>query len=171
LQQSLGLSEVALGNFLLHMSVKLIVHHPEAYLESTTRSMVSYWFPYVTKYSVGHFRESSVLNTLWDALEDLIDALFLFGVLMLAGLAAGYQILNRKFNLLTGPRVVFVMALAVIFQTQFLSCFMVGGQIPRYRSVTDLLIISAVVLGADWIWTTWRASSHIHFLQQGHAHD
>ena len=46
--------------------------------------------------------------------------------------------------LFTGGRaLVFVLAAAVIFQTQIISCLMVGGEIPRYRSVTDLLILFA----------------------------
>ena len=56
LKQALGLSDVQLGNFLLRMNLKLIAHHPEAYLEDSARSMVGYWFPYVTKYAVGNSR-------------------------------------------------------------------------------------------------------------------
>jgi len=158
LKQALGLSDVQLGNFLLRMNIKLIAHHPEAYLEDSARSMVGYWFPYVTKYAVGNSRVGPILKNLWDGIEDLVSATFLLEVVLLAGLTIGLKMYGEDILFRGGRALVFVLAAATIFQTQIVSCLMVGGEIPRYRSVTDLLILFTVVLASDWIWTTSRAA-------------
>lgn len=158
LKQALGLSDVQLGNFLLRMNLKLIAHHPEAYLEDSARSMVGYWFPYVTKYAVGNSRVGPVLKNLWDGIEDLVSATFLLEVILLAGLTVGLKMYGERILFAGSRALVFILAAATIFQTQIISCLMVGGEIPRYRSVTDLLILFAVILASDWIWATSSAA-------------
>jgi hypothetical protein len=37
----------------------------------------------------------------------------------------------------------------------------IGDGNARYRSVTDLLIVFAVALIADWGWTMWHASRRV----------
>jgi hypothetical protein len=158
LKEALGLSDLQLGNFLLKMNLKLITHHPEAYLEDSARSMVGYWFPYVTKYAVGNSRTGAILKNAWDAIEDLASATFLLEVVLLSGLAIGLKMFGEKNPFRGGRAVVLVLAAAVIFQTQIISCLMVGGEIPRYRSVTDILILFSIILASDWIWATARAA-------------
>jgi hypothetical protein len=70
--------------------------------------------------------------------------------------------LNRKLVSFTDDRsVIYLIALTIIFQTQILSCAIVGGSNARYRSVTDPLILFAIALVADWCLTTWRANRNV----------
>jgi hypothetical protein len=161
LKEALGLSDMQLGNFLLRMNLKLIAHHPEAYIEDSARSMVGYWFPYVTKYAVGNSRVGPIMKNAWDGIEDLVSATFLLETLFLAGLTIGLKMYGGNL-IFTGERgLVAVLAGAIIFQTQVISCLMVGGQIPRYRSVTDLLILFTVILVSDWIGAVWQSNHRI----------
>jgi hypothetical protein len=146
LEERLGLSEVQLAKFLMRMNVRLITHHPQAYLEAVAQAATSYWFPYVTKLIGG----TSIRTLLWDAMEDLLAAIFLIEVVMLTGMAMGFKILTGKFVLMGDRTLAYLMALGIIFQTQIVSCAVIGASIPRYRSVTELLILFAILLVADW---------------------
>jgi len=155
LEQRLGLNEVDLGRFLLRMNVKLITHHPEAFLEEFTRAMVMYWFPYLTK--VLSYR--SALKLVWDGVQLLVAAVFLFEVGVLGGFAIGSKFLDRGLvSRVSDKLLIYLLAIGAIFQTEITSCAVVGGSNPRFRSVTDPLTIFCVVVVADWALTAWRAS-------------
>jgi hypothetical protein len=154
LKQRLGLSDVELGRFLLRMNLRLILHHPEGYLETIARGANMYWFPYETKIIV----QSSALRAVWFGAQLLVSAVFLLEVTVLGGLAIGSRIIGRKLVDLGDRALVHLLALAIIFQTMIVSFLLIGSGSPRYRSVTDLLILFDIVLVADWGLTTWYAS-------------
>jgi hypothetical protein len=158
LKERMGFTDPQLAAFLLKMNVRLITHHPEGYLEEVARASCMFWFPYLTKV----IDTKPVFKLLSDGLQLSVSAAFLFQVVVLGGLLAGGVVLNRKLVSLTDdPSLIYLLALAIIFQTQILSCAIVGGSNARYRSVTDPLIIFAIALVADWCLTTWRASRDI----------
>ena len=154
MKQRLGLSDAELGQFLLRMNLRLIVHHPEAYIEKISRGTNGYWFPYETKV-IGN---NVILKVLWYGLQFLIGATFLLELTVLIGLFVGSRILNRDFDLAGDRAVVYLLAIAIIYQTMIVSYVVIGSGDARYRSVTDLLIIFAVALIADWGRTMWRAN-------------
>lgn len=157
LQARLGLTDFQLAAFLLKMNVRLITHHPEAYLEEVARASCMYWFPYLTKV----IDTRPFFKFLSDGIQLSVAAAFLFQVAVLGSLLAGGRMLNRKLVSFTDDRsVIYLLALAIIFQTQILSCAIVGGSNARYRSVTDPLILFAIALVADWCLTAWRAGRH-----------
>lgn len=157
LDQRLGLSDAELGRFLLHMNLRLIVHHPEIYMEQIARTSNVYWFPYETKMIVN----SRVLKVAWYGLQILVLATFLLELTVLAGLFVGSHILNREFEFAGNRAVVYLLAIAIVFQTMIVSYAVIGDGNARYRSVTDLLIVFAVALIADWGWTMWHASRRV----------
>jgi len=154
LKERLRLSDVELGRFLLRMNVRLILHHPEGYLETIVRGANMYWFPYETKIIV----QPSALRAVWFGAQLLVSAVFLLDVTVLGGLAVGSLITSRKLIYLGDRALPHLLALAIIFQTMIVSFLVIGSGSPRYRSVTDLLILFDVALVADWGWTTWHAS-------------
>jgi hypothetical protein len=163
LEQRLGLNEVDLGRFLLRMNVKLITHHPEVFLEEFSRAMLMYWFPYLTK-SLGY---GGVLKLLWDAFQLMVAAVFLFEVAVLGGFAIGSRFVDR--GLISGVSdrlLIYLLALGAIFQVEIMSCAVVGGSNPRFRSVTDPLSIFCAVFVADWALTAWRGSRRAPLLGQ-----
>jgi hypothetical protein len=155
LEKRLGLSDMELGRFLAAMNLRLIVHHPEAYIEGSVETAVINWFPYITKI----LSTGPVFKLVWDGLQLAVVAIFLFQVTILASLVAGSRILHRKLlSFTSGRSLVYVLALAIIFQTEILSSAVVGGSHPRYRSVVDPLIIFCVALIAEWCIRTSRSS-------------
>jgi len=154
LKQRLGLSDAELGRFLLRMNLRLILHHPEVYLEAIARSSNVYWFPYETKV----IANSLILKAVWYGLQILMVTAFLLELTVLAGLFVGSHILNRTFDFAGDRAVVYVLAIAIVFQTMVVSYAVIGQGNARYRSVTDLLIIFGVALIADWGRTMWHAS-------------
>jgi hypothetical protein len=155
LKGHLGLNDFQLAAFLLKMNVRLITHHPEAYLEEVARASCMYWFPYLTKV----VDTKPFFKLVSDGIQLSVSAIFLLQVAMLGSLVAGGFMLKRKLVSFTDDRsLIYLLALAIIFQTQILSCAIVGGSNARYRSVTDPLILFAIALVADWCLTTWRAS-------------
>jgi hypothetical protein len=154
LKQRLGLSDVELGRFLLRMNLRLILHHPEGYLETIARGANMYWFPYETKIIV----QPSVLRPAWLGVQLLVSAVFLLEITVLGGLAVGSRIINRKLIYLGDRALPHLLALAIIFQTMIVSFLVIGSGSPRYRSVTDPLILFDIALVADWGLTTWYAS-------------
>lgn len=158
LRARLGLTDFQLAAFLLKMNVRLITHHPEAYLEEVARASCMYWFPFLTKV----IDTNPFFKLLADGIQLSVAAVFLFQVALLGSLVAGGRMLNRKLVSFTDDRsVIYLIALTIIFQTQILSCAIVGGSNARYRSVTDPLILFAIALVADWCLTTWRANRNV----------
>jgi len=155
LQQRLGLSEAELGRFLLRMNLRLIVHHPEAYLEQIARTANANWFPYTTKLVTSN---NPILRACWYALQILIVGMFLLELIVLAGLSVGSWILNREFDFVGDRAAVYVLVIGIVWQTIIVSSAVIGGGSARYRSVADLLIIFAVALVADWGRTKWLAT-------------
>ncbi len=154
LERRLGLDDVSLSRFLVKMNMKLIEHHPQAYLEDVARASFTYWFPYSTK-ALGSLPAGPLLS---DGIQDFVATAFWLSLVVFFGLWVGLKILNKETPRLEPKLFSYTLALAIIFQTQMVSCTTVGGTVPRYRSVTDPLMIFATVLVADWAYTTWHAS-------------
>jgi hypothetical protein len=136
------------------MNLRLILHHPEGYLETIARGANMYWFPYETKIIV----RPSVLRPVWFGAQLLVSAVFLLQITVLVGLGVGSRIINRNLIYLGDRALPHLLALAIIFQTMIVSFLVIGSGSPRYRSVTDLLILFDVALVADWALTIWYAS-------------
>jgi hypothetical protein len=101
---------------------------------------------------------SLILKAVWYGLQILMVTAFLLELTVLAGLFVGSHILNRTFDFTGDRAVVYVLAIAIVFQTMVVSYAVIGQGNARYRSVTDLLIIFGVALIADWGRTMWHAS-------------
>jgi hypothetical protein len=137
------------------MNLRLIAHHPRAYLGQTARGLNLYWIPYWTKMIDG---DNAIAKLLWYGIQALIVAVFLFEMVVVTGLLVGSYILNRDSGF-TGDRwVVFLLAISIIFQIVIVSYAVMGMGDPRYRSVTDLLILFAIAVFGDWAWKMWHTS-------------
>jgi hypothetical protein len=156
LKQRLGLSDDQLGRFLLGVNLTLIKRHPEAYMERILQRLNMYWFPYATR----TITAVPILKAVWYVVEMLVGVLFLFELTVLAGLYVGSWILNRAFEFVGNRAVVYVLAIGIIYETMSVSYLVIGYGNPRYRSVTDVLIIFAVILIFDWTMTMWQASRY-----------
>ena len=116
--------------------------------------MNTYWFPYQTR----AITSLPVLKAAWYFLQLLVGVFFLFEVTVLASLFVVSWIFNRAFDFIGNRAVVFMLAIGIIYETMSVSYLVIGSGNPRYRSVTDVLIIFAVILIFDWAMTMWRES-------------
>lgn len=165
LKQRLGLSDAQLGQFLLQMNLRLLLHHPEIYIEGIARSLNIYWFPFQTKFTSGN----RVLKVFWYGLNILIEAAFLLELTILAGMFIGSYVLNKKFEFSGEGALLYWLAIAIVYQTMIVSYIVIGLGSPRYRSTTDLLILFAVAFITDWGRRMWLLSHRPLVLEQAPA--
>ena len=152
LREATGLSEPELSSFLVRMNLVLIRRAPIEYLQDVARSCAVYWFPAAGRLAA---MDSAMLRWLWIALHGALVLILALELAVVAGLASISAVLrrvpaSRAWHANRHQLFTFGLALAIVFYTMALSCFLDIGE-PRQRRPTDALFVTACVLGlAIW---------------------
>ena len=154
LRRETGMDKLELSSHMAELNFVLIRAAPLAYLEEVLTAMARYWMPNVG--GMGSFG-SRVFQGVWGLLHLAIVGLFF----VMTALMLGLIVLTRKRNLpppapsdgdpfaISSERWRLLLGTwAILAYTMLISTVFEMGT-PRYRVVTDLLLLFAVALMAD----------------------
>jgi hypothetical protein len=141
------LSPVELAKYMKGIHLNLIRNHLNAYLLNVGRTFVYFWSPNMPSET----NRRPLIKLLTFSVQVALSICFGLTCIFAAGLFLGRLLLAvPEWIPSLGERFLFTILMLIVFYLAATSCALDWGD-PRYRSVTDLLILSAVVLSICYV--------------------